>query len=123
MPQDFELGKWISSKWGTQVKFADKLGVTQGRVSRWLKGQDGISADYQTAIRKLGYTGPWPAEEAQDAAAGGPAPYVTREEFAEERGALRAEIRLLREALEKMGEAIRALDIRTEGSAPRERRG
>lgn len=87
--QDFELGKWISGKWKTQVAFSEKLGVHQGRVSRWLNGQDGISAEYQAAIRKLGYTGPWPQEEAQDAAAGGPALYVTREEFEDVPGRLK----------------------------------
>lgn len=122
MLEDYELGKWIRVKWKTQIAFADKLGVHQGRVSRWLKGQDGISADYQAAIRKLGYTGPWPQAEAQDAAAGGPAPYVTREEFAESKGAMKAEIRLLREALEKMGEAVRELALRdVERSGPRGR--
>ena len=123
MPHNFQLGDWIRSKWGTQLAFAEKMGIHQGRVSRWLKGQDGISSEYQAAIRKLGYTGPWPTQEAQDAQAGGPAAYVTREELAEVKGALGAEMRLLREAVEKMGETIRELALQaSERSAPPGRR-
>lgn len=99
---DSSLGKWIKGRFGSQVAFSEKMGIHPTRVSRWLKGQDGISTDYQDAIRGMGYEGSWPKEEAQDALAGGPAPYVTREEY----GALNARI----EALEKdLKEARNAL--------------
>lgn len=112
------LGKWIREKFQTQAVFGEKIGVRQGRVSKWVLGQEGISPEYQKAIRKLGYTGPWPAEEAQDAAAGGPASYVTREEFAELRGALGARIDGLERALERMGEIVRDLVRESEQSRP-----
>lgn len=81
MAHDLTLGKWIREKFRSQAKFGTKIGAHPTLISRWMGG-GGISDDYQAAIRKLGYTGPWPADEAQDAAAGGPAPYVTREEYA-----------------------------------------
>jgi hypothetical protein len=62
-----KLGEWIKVKWKTQGAFGDKLGVAQGRVSKWVLGTEGITEDYQARIRKLGYTGPWPREEAQEA--------------------------------------------------------
>jgi hypothetical protein len=106
---DYKLGKWIKERYGSQVAFSDKMGVHPTRVSKWLKAQDGISSDYQAAIRKLGYVGPWPAEEAQDQAAGGPAPYVTREELAELRGALRAHIEQWERGQEKVLRRLEAL--------------
>jgi hypothetical protein len=119
MAQETELGKWIREKFRSQAKFADKIGAHPTLISRWMGGA-GISEDYEKVIRGLGFKGLLPAQEVEDAAAGGPAVYVTREEFAEEKGALRAEIRLLRESLEKAFELIRDLKIElTEGSRPR----
>lgn len=46
-------------------------------VSRWLGGA-GISGEYQKAIRKLGYQGPFPEEE-ESAPGGGP--FVTETAF------------------------------------------
>jgi transcriptional regulator with XRE-family HTH domain len=119
MPRDLELGKWIRERHKSQAAFAKKLGVDPTRLSRWLNLSDGISADYQAAIRKLGYTGPWPAEEAEDAAAGGPAPYVTREELAELRGALKAHVEYWRtgegkvlQRLEELAQRIEAIERR-----------
>ena len=116
--QDSTLGKWIRDNFDSQIDFAEAVGTNPTQVSRWVGGA-GISPAYQKKIRKveykgkrLEYKGLWPAEEAQDRAAGGPAPYVTREEFAEEKGALRTEVRLLRENLEKAYELIRDLALR-----------
>ena len=100
-----ELGKWIREKYDTQAAFGDKIGVRQGRVSKWILGTEGISPEYQRAVRKLGYSGPWPVEEAQDTQAGGPAPYVTRDEFLKWTG----RIERLEEGFEKLGEVVRLL--------------
>jgi transcriptional regulator with XRE-family HTH domain len=110
------LGEWIIGKYKTQAAFAEKLNVRQGQVSRWISGANEVSEGYRREIRNLGYKGPWPEKTAAKGEN-----LVTREEFAEEKGALRAEVRLLRESLEKAFELIRDLKIElTEVSRPRE---
>jgi hypothetical protein len=103
------LGDWIKEKWKTQAAIGVKLGVAQGRVSKWVLGTEGISEDYQARFRKLGYTGPWPREEAQEAQAGGQPTYVTREELAELRGAVRAHIEQWERGQEKVLRRLEAL--------------
>jgi hypothetical protein len=114
------LGKWIKERFKTQGALAEELGLQQSRISKWLGGEP-IPKTYQDRIRKLGYKGAWPTELPQEASAGASASYLTREEFAEERGALRAEVRLLRESLEKAFELIR--DLKTELTAVSRQRG
>ncbi len=99
------LGKWIKEKHRSQAAFAQKLGVDPTRLSRWLNLSDGISAEYQAKIRKLGYQGPWPADEAAPEPEGKP---VTRAEFDE----LTAD---LEDACEVIRFLLRALP---EGSRP-----
>jgi len=106
MQQDSNLGKWIREKWRTQVAFAEKLGVHQGRLSKWLGGAEGISDDYQAKIRKLGYVGPWPSEEAKEASAPVGGPYVTVADFAEWRGYWRAGTERVLEEAEAMKKQI-----------------
>lgn len=119
MPQDLNLGKWIKEEWGSQVAFSEKLGVQQSRVSKWLSGREGISQDYQTRIRKLGYKGPWPAEEAQESPAAAGGPYVTEKDFAEWRGYWRAGtegvLERLKAAEDTIKDLVRRLD-QLEGS-------
>jgi transcriptional regulator with XRE-family HTH domain len=103
------LGEWIKDKHKTQAAFAEKMGVRQGRVSRWMSGEDGISPEYQEKIRKLGYKGPWPERQAQEAAAPAGATYVTREELAELRGAVRAHIEQWERGQEKVLRRLEAL--------------
>ena len=86
--QDSTLGKWIRDNFDSQIDFAVVVGTNPTQVSRWVGGA-GISSAYQKKIRKvkykgrdLEYKGPWPADEAKDRAAGGPAPFATREEYA-----------------------------------------
>jgi hypothetical protein len=113
--QDYTLGKWIRERFKSQTKFGAKTGAHPTLISRWMGG-GGISEEYQTAIRKLGYTGPWPAEEAQDTAAGGPAPYVSREEYGELVGRLKRleeEMRALyplAKLVQDLGERVRKLE-------------
>jgi hypothetical protein len=113
MPQLENLGEWIKSRYGDQGGLAAKLKppVAKNTVSSWKTGRNGIPPEYKKQMRALGFSGPWPQEEAQGPATDVTPSGITREEFAEERGALRAEIRLLREALEKMGEGVRELAI------------
>jgi hypothetical protein len=106
MAQDYELGKWIREKFRSQAKFAEKIGAHPTLISRWMGGA-GISEDYEKAIRKLGYTGLLPSEEAQDRAAGGPAPYVTREDAARDYGRLEGRIEALERAFERLAEGFR----------------
>lgn len=106
-----ELGKWIKERFGSQLAFAKEFGTTQGQVSKWVAGTESISAANQARIRGLKYKGAWPREEAQDAAAGGPAPYVTREEFEDVPGRLRRLEEDIR-ALLPLVQAVKDLDAR-----------
>jgi hypothetical protein len=111
MTQSQTLGDWIKSAFGDQGGLAEVLDppVAKNTVSSWKTGRNGVPPEYQKQIRKLGFKGPWPREEAQEAAAAGPAPYVTREETAELKGRLEGRIEVLERALEKLGEAVRLL--------------
>jgi len=75
------LGDWVTGKWKTQSALAEKLGVRQGQISRWISGENEISDGYQEKIRKLGYKGPWPEKKAQEPAASAGGPYVTEAAF------------------------------------------
>jgi hypothetical protein len=115
----FNLGEWIRDKWKTQAVFAEKMGVAQGRVSKWLTAAEGISPDYQAKIRKLGYQGPWPQEEAKETPAAAGSPYVTASELAELRGAVKAHVEYWREGegkvllrLEELARKIEAIERR-----------
>jgi hypothetical protein len=117
MTQENILGKWIREKFGSQTQFGLKLGVNPTMVSRWMNG-GGISDDYKAKIRKLGYTGPWPREEAQEAPAG----VVTREEYEairQELWKVVGRLETLERAFERQGEVVRDLVRESEGSRPR----
>lgn len=67
----------------TQAELAKSVGIEgqQGRISKWLNGQEGISPEFRTKLREAGYTGPWP-EDPSSIRDGGmvgevPASYVT----------------------------------------------
>ncbi len=79
MTQENNLGRWIREKFGSQAQLAQKMGIHPTMISRWMAG-NGMSEDYQAKIRKLGYTGPWPREEVQEAPAAG----ITPEQHARE---------------------------------------
>lgn len=66
MAQENNLGKWIRAKYKSQIRFSEKIEAHPTVISRWMGG-GGISEEYQAKIRKLGYTGPWPDEEAKEA--------------------------------------------------------
>lgn len=114
MPLDFSLGKWIREKWKTQIAFSEKLGVHQARVSKWLSGIDGISDEYQEKIRKMGYKGPWPQEEAKEVSAPAGGPYATASDLAELKGAVRAHVeqweRGQEKVLQRLEDALRRIE-------------
>lgn len=105
------LGDWIRDKHKTQQALAEKLGVQQSRVSKWVKGES-IPKAYQDALRDLKYKGPWPSEEASPAprsgSPGAEGDYISREEHARTVGQLEGQIRMLERALENLAEAYRA---------------
>lgn len=108
MQEYSNLGEWILGKWKTQAAFAEKLGVRQGQVSRWIAGANEISEEYQDKIRKAGYKGPWPSEEAKEAPAPAAGPYVTEKDF----GKLEGRIEALEKANSTMQEALWYLKLR-----------
>jgi hypothetical protein len=108
MAQDSILGKWIRAKFGSNVKFAAKIGAHPTLVSRWLGGA-GVSEEYEKAIRKLGFEGLLPYQEAEAAPDG---PYVTAEELAEWRGYWRAGMERVLERLDALEDRVRKLDQR-----------
>lgn len=63
------LGKWRDGKEWTQGDLADKLAVPRPTFQKMESGVGPISTRVQAKIRKLGYDGPWPREEAQEPAA------------------------------------------------------
>lgn len=110
------LGEWIKATYGDQGGLAEALvpPVAKNTVSSWKTGRNGIPPDYQKQIRKLGFKGLWPSQEAQESAAAPGGPYVTREELAELRGRLEGRIEVLERALERLGEGVRLLAIERE---------
>lgn len=119
MPRVLELGKWIREKHKSQAAFAKKLGVDPTRLSRWLNLSDGISEVYKLKIQKMGYSGPWPEDEAQEATAPAGETYATASALAELRGALKAHVEYWREGegkvllrLEELARKIEAIERR-----------
>lgn len=111
MPQYPDLGEWIKVKWGDQGTLAARLkpSVAKNTVSSWKTGRNRIPPDYQKQLRGMGYDGPMPHEEAQEAPAPAGGPYATASEVAELRGALKAHIEQWERGQEKVLERI--LDV------------
>lgn len=99
-----KLREWRKAKGLEQATLADKIGSNQKTYSAYETGRlKDIPPDIQAKIRKMGYTGPWPREEAQAAPANGQAPYVTEKEFWKLVGRLEK----LEAAFDKLGEGFR----------------
>jgi transcriptional regulator with XRE-family HTH domain len=110
------LREWRRSKGWNQGEIAAKLRIAQNTYSAWETGRSEIPADGERDLRKLGFAGQLPR---QDAAASAPAPYVTREELAELRGALKAHVEYWRtgegkvlQRLEELAQRIEAIERR-----------
>jgi transcriptional regulator with XRE-family HTH domain len=103
------LRKWREGKGWTQADIAGKIGEPRPTYQKMESGEGPIWPEMQAKIRKVGYTGPWPREEAQEAAAPAGANYVTREELAELRGAVRAHIEQWERGQEKVLRRLEAL--------------
>lgn len=99
------LGKWRDGEGWTQHQLADKLGVPRPTFQKMESGVGPIPPKIQTKIRKLEYTGPWPREEAKESAGG----VLTREEFAEWRGYLKAGMEGVLKRLDDLEGQVRKL--------------
>lgn len=114
-----KLKAWRKSKGWSQEELAAKVGANQKTYGAYETGRNDISAEVQAKLRKLGYTGPWPREEAQESTVPANGAYVTREEFAELRGALGAHVEYWRtgegkvlQRLEELAQRIEAIERR-----------
>lgn len=85
---------------------AGKLGELRTTYQAWEAGRTAIPPGVQAKLKKLGYDGPWPQDETKSPAQGD---YITREEFAEYRGATAQRIQDLRDNLEDTCEVVRFL--------------
>jgi len=108
------LGDWIRDEFKSQAAFAEKLGVQQSRVSKWLSGAEAIPETIRDRIEALKYKGPWPREERQKAPPTGEEYYVTREEFLELKTALKVHIeyweRGEEKVLQRLMDALRRIE-------------
>lgn len=111
MSDSKNLGEWIRSRFGSQDGLAEKLKVSVATVSAYKTGRINIPPKAQEAIRKLGYTGPWPNEEAQEAPAPAGGPYVTEKAFEDVPGRLKRLEEDSRAVL-PLVQAVRDLDAR-----------
>jgi hypothetical protein len=94
----------------SQEALGRKLGLGEKwrNYPNWESGRAPFPKTIREKLTKMGYSGPFEEPE-QAATTDG---FVSREEFAETKGSLQTEIRLLREVVEKLGEAVRTLSLR-----------
>lgn len=102
-----KLGDWIKDKYKSQAAFAELLGVTQSRVSKWLSGYEPIPDDFQKRIEGLKYKGPWPRQEAEETAAP-TGDRLTREDFLKAIGGLESRLKDLEGVVEDLAEGLYA---------------
>ena len=112
------LKEWRKSRAWRQEDLAEKLDEIRATYQSWESGRSAIPPAIQVKLRKLGYAGSWPREETRETASS-QGDFVSREDFWKAVG----RIERLESAFEKLAEAIRALDIRTEELHPRGRSG
>ncbi|MEO7957631.1 MAG: hypothetical protein ABIW76_13170 [Fibrobacteria bacterium] len=116
--EDFE--SWVKTKGGQRGlahafsrKFPKEKPISQTAVSNWVTRRV-IPVDRRPQLKAMGWDGPWEWADEPILST------ITREEFAEFRGATKAELSLLRDGLEKALELIRDLAGRLpEGSRPK----
>ena len=113
-----DLKAWRKSKGWTQGALAEKIGAIQGTYGAYETGRISIPAPIQGKLRKLGYAGPWPAQEEAPQPAG---VIITGETFHREIGRLEGRVETLERAVERMGEIVRDLVRESEQSSPRGR--
>lgn len=100
------LKEWRKSKGWSQADLAEKLGGNQKTYGAYETGRNDIPHDVRAKLKKMGYTGPWPREEAP-ASAGGP--YVTEAAFAEWRGYWRGGMEGVLERLKALEDQVQKL--------------
>lgn len=63
------LSAFRKGRGNSQEEFGKKLGLSQATYQSYESGRTSIPEDVQAKIRKLGYQGPWPKDEAHEAKA------------------------------------------------------
>lgn len=96
------LKEWRRSKGWNQGEIAAKLRIAQNTYSAWETGRSDIPADGERDLRKLGFTGPLPRQEAAPI-------YVTEAQLAEWRGYWRAGMEGVLARLEALEDQVRKL--------------
>lgn len=107
------LKEWRRSKGWNQGEIAAKLRIAQNTYSAWETGRSEIPADGERDLRKLGFAGLLPRQEA--APAGGP--YVTEAQLAEWRGYWRAGMEGVLKRLDDLEDQVRKLRQRAESGS------
>lgn len=87
MPKFENIADWVKKKYSSQAKAAEALEKRQGVISSWITGRNNPSSEMQEVLRRLGYDGPWPQEEAKSQSSD---TVLTAESFIELRGAVKA---------------------------------
>jgi transcriptional regulator with XRE-family HTH domain len=100
------LKDWRKQKGWRQEDLADKLGEPRPTFQSWETGRSAIPPAIQAKLRKMGYDGPWPQEEAKTAEG------VTREEFADLKAALKAHVEYWRDGEERVLQKLMELGQR-----------
>jgi transcriptional regulator with XRE-family HTH domain len=90
------LKEWRGSKGWTQGDLAEKIGSNQKSYSAYETGRTSLPGELQTKLRKLGYSGPWPHQEASVESI---SPDVFHREVGKLEGRLEAVERRLEDAL------------------------
>ena len=103
MPRLEELENWLEATFDDQGAAAKKIGTTQGTISKWINGKQGISKEYRKKLEKLHYNGPY--EIILGAGVG-----ITRAEFDELKAALKAHIEYWRDGEERVLKRLAGLD-------------
>lgn len=106
MPKFETFGEFVRVKFKTQANAAKLLKTRQNVISNWVTGRNKPEPDMQeTLSEKWGYDGGWPAQKAKEAAGDS----ISREEFAEWRGYLKAGMEGVLKRLDDLEGQVRKL--------------
>lgn len=100
------LSTWRRDKGLSQEAMGRKLGLGEKwkNYPNWESGRSPFPKEIREKLTKMGYGGAF-----SDEPSAAPAGLVSREELATLRGEIQTEFRLMRETMEKLAEAVRAL--------------
>ncbi len=106
--QKFEnIADWVEKKYGSQAKAAKAMKTTQGVISQWISGRSVPKPDKQALMAKNDYDGPFPEPKKKGSTKLVGA--VSREEFAEWRGYLKAGMEGVLKRLDDLEGQVRKL--------------